>query len=83
MAARSVNKLFISNLPWTVGTRELKHYFSEFGHVSSCNVVFDKNTGFSRGYGFVVFATPDAIDAAKGKTHNLEGNNISIRAQNA
>lgn len=80
MATRSIYKLFVGNLPWTVGTRELKLYFSEFGHVSSANVIFDRNTGFSRGYGFVVFSTPDGINSAKNKTtHNLEGNSLNVR----
>lgn len=84
MASRSIYKLFVNNLPWTVGSKELRHYFSEFGHVASANVVFDRNTGFSRGYGFVVFSTADGIEAAKSReNHNLEGNNIGVRAQNA
>lgn len=81
MSARALHKLFIGNLPWTVGTRELKLYFSEFGHVSSANVVFDRNTGFSRGYGFVIFSTAEGLTSAKDKgTHHLEGNTINIRA---
>jgi len=82
MATRSAYKLFVANLPWTVGTRELKQYFSEFGHVANSNVVFDRNTGFSRGYGFVVFSTQEAYNNAKSKSlHTLEGSNLSIRAQ--
>lgn len=80
MATRAASKLFVGNLPWTVGTRELRQYFSEFGHVASANVIFDKNTGFSRGYGFVVFSTTDGIQAAKARTdHALEGNLLNLR----
>lgn len=55
-AARSIQKLFVGNIPWTVGHIELRDFFREFGHVIAANVVFDKTTGCSRGYGFITFA---------------------------
>lgn len=54
-AARNLQKLFVGNIPWSVSHGELKYFFKQFGHVVSANVVFDKSTGCSRGYGFVVF----------------------------
>nr|CAD7577025.1 unnamed protein product [Timema californicum] len=81
MAARAARKLFIGNLPWTVSNRELKTYFSEFGHVVVASVVFDRNTGLSRGYGFIVFSTQGGYDGvANRQTHVLEGSNIVIQA---
>jgi RNA recognition motif-containing protein len=81
MAARSIYKLFVGNLPWTVGHQELRHYFSEFGHVASAHVVFDKNTGMSRGYGFVLFGNQGGYNNATNKqNHSLEGNQISVQS---
>ncbi|XP_063218447.1 acyl-CoA-binding domain-containing protein 6-like [Bacillus rossius redtenbacheri] len=57
MATRVIRKFFVGNLPWTVGSRELRTYFSEFGPLVSANIIFDRNTGISRGYGFVVFSS--------------------------
>lgn len=80
MSARAIHKLFVGNLPWTIGSRELKAYFSEFGHVVSATVVFDRNTGLSRGYGFVLFGTRGGYDSATNKqTHTLEGNVLSVQ----
>lgn len=80
MAARAINKLFVGNLPWTIGSRELKAYFSEFGHVVSATVVFDRNSGMSRGYGFVLFSTQGGYDNATGRqNHTLEGNILSVQ----
>lgn len=80
MAARAIKKLFVGNLPWTIGSRELKAYFSEFGHVISATVVFDRNTGLSRGYGFVLFSTQGGYDTATNRqSHVLEGNMLSVQ----
>lgn len=79
MATKVIRKIFVGNLPWTVSHRELRNYFSEFGHVVSANVVFDRNTGMSRGYGFVMFSTPGGVEnASKKQTHILEGFKITI-----
>lgn len=78
-ARQAVSKLFVGNIPWTIGSRELRKYFSEFGHVASAIVVFDRNTGVSRGYGFVLFSNPKDIVAVKNHTnHTLEGSVLSI-----
>ncbi|XP_067005343.2 SRA stem-loop-interacting RNA-binding protein, mitochondrial-like [Anabrus simplex] len=80
MAARAIHKLFVGNLPWTVGHRELKTYFSEFGHVVTASVVFDRNTGISRGYGFVIFSIQGGYENATNRqNHSLEGNTLSIQ----
>lgn len=80
MAAKAINKLFVGNLPWTISSRELKAYFSEFGHVVSATVVFDRNSGMSRGYGFVLFSTQGGYDNATSKqSHMLEGNMLSVQ----
>lgn len=77
--AQQTHKLFVRNLPWTVANRQLKEYFSAFGHVSTATVVFDKNSGMSRGYGFVQFSSKEAIEVvSKQKFHTLEGRVIGI-----
>lgn len=78
--ARGVQKLFIGNLPWTVSTKELQVYFSKFGHVHSSNVIYDKTTGISRGYGFIVFSTRDGYNNATNKNyHTLEGRVLDVQ----
>lgn len=54
-AARNIQKVFVGNIPWSIGHQELRDFFKQFGHVVSANVVFDKTTGCSKGFGFVVF----------------------------
>lgn len=83
MATRVLHKLFVGNLPWTIGHRELRSYFSEFGSVSSAIVIFDKNSGFSRGYGFVQFADKSGFDNVTNKqSHMLEGSRLVVKSAN-
>lgn len=79
MSRHGVSKFFVKNIPWSVGTFELKNYFSQFGPVAFANVVFDKHTGLSKQYGFVYFNTPDALGTVtNNSTHVLEGNTLVI-----
>lgn len=77
-----IQKFFVSNIPWTVGHRDLRTYFKEFGRVLSANVVFDKKTGCSKGYGFVVFKNKDAVaNIENKKDHKLDGSYLTINHQ--
>jgi RNA recognition motif-containing protein len=63
-------KLFVGNLPWSVGDAELEALFSEHGEVQSARVVTDRDTGRSRGFGFVELTTDDVaavINATNGR----------------
>jgi RNA recognition motif-containing protein len=46
-------KLFVGNLPWAVADQDLEELFAQFGTVDSAKVVTDRDTGRSRGFGFV------------------------------
>ena len=53
-------KLYVGNLPWSIDDVKLKELFSEFGEVEEANVIKDKYSGRSKGFGFVTFAD-DAV----------------------
>lgn len=79
-ATKSVYRLFVGNLPWTVSHQQLKGYFKEFGRVINANVVFDKKTGLSRGYGFVTLTSLKTVQAIENEQkHSLEGNYLNIQ----
>jgi RNA recognition motif-containing protein len=52
-------KLFVGNLPWSVGDAELEDVFQGLGTVQSARVITDRDTGRSRGFGFVEIQTDD------------------------
>lgn len=76
-------RLFVGNLPWTISKRELRDYFSQFGYVSNAQVLFNKETGLSKGFGFVHFGTREGcINASNKENHVLEGNVIHVNPAN-
>lgn len=65
-----MTKLYVGNLPFSVGDAELAEIFSEHGEVQSAQVVMDRETGRSRGFGFVEMdgsQAQEAINALNGK----------------
>ena len=62
-------KLFVGNLPWSVTDQGLEEMFAPFGGVDSAKVITDRETGRSRGFGFVEMeddAARVAIEALNG-----------------
>lgn len=57
-------KLFVAGLPYDLDDAELEEIFEKFGTVSSCRVAMDRETGKSKGFGFVeMLNDADAKDA--------------------
>lgn len=73
-------KLYVGNLPYSITGEELHGAFAAFGEVASANVVQDRDTGRSRGFGFVEMPNADeanaAIEAMNGKDYN--GRNLVV-----
>lgn len=81
--ARSLQKIFVGNIPWSVGHQELRDFFKQFGRIVSANVVYDKSTGCSKGFGFVVFANSEPLSKLESNSRLLlEGNYLSLQPQN-
>lgn len=73
-------KLFVGSLPFVTTSDQLKEIFTKAGTVTDANVVLDKMTGKSRGFGFVEMATDEeakkAIDTLNGT--EVEGRKIFV-----
>lgn len=57
-------KLYVGNLPYTTSEEDLRELFSAYGAPSSVNIVVDRFSGRSRGFGFVEFADAGEAQAA-------------------
>lgn len=73
------NKLYVSNLAFSVLDESLRQEFSAFGTVSSANVMLERDSGRSRGFGFVEMSSDTEAQAA---IQGLNGKYVDGRAIN-
>jgi RNA recognition motif-containing protein len=71
-----LKKLFIGSLPWAVDDEKLREFFSQAGNVVSAQVIKDRETGRSRGFGFVEMSTEEE---AQNAVKNLNGADMDGR----
>jgi cold-inducible RNA-binding protein len=76
-------RLYVGNLAWTVTDQDLRDVFSEAGNVDSSQVIMDRATNRSRGFGFVEMSTDEAADAAIKKLNGREIKGRPIRVNEA
>lgn len=69
-------KLFVGGLPYATTDDELKEVFSQYGAVASAKVIMDRETGRSKGFGFVEFENEDEGKEAQ---KAMDGNEIGGR----
>jgi RNA recognition motif-containing protein len=74
-------KLFVGNLGFSVNNDALKTKFAQYGNVTSANVITDRDTGRSKGFGFVEMSNQneaqDAIQALNGTQYEGRAMNVS------
>lgn len=73
-------KLYVGNLSFRVTSDDLMEHFSQAGSVESANVVFDRDTGRSRGFGFVEMSSSDDATSAIAQFNGVEydGRNMVV-----
>jgi len=78
-------KLFVGSLPWSIDDQTLQEAFEEHGSVVSAKVVKDRETGRSRGFGFVEMENSSEADSAMKALNNseLNGRNIVVNEAKA
>ncbi|KAF3457849.1 hypothetical protein FNV43_RR02509 [Rhamnella rubrinervis] len=72
-------KLFIGGISWETTEDKLKDYFGNYGDVLQTVVMKDKITGRPRGFGFVVFADPAALDRVLEDKHTIDGRTVEAK----
>ncbi len=77
---QTVTKLFVGSLAWATNDDSLKAHFETLGAVVSARVVTDRETGRSRGFGFVEYENNDDAKKAIDQLNNsdLDGRQITV-----
>ena len=76
-------KLYVGNLAFQTSSNELQELFTQVGTVESANVVEDRDTGRSRGFGFVEMATKEEGQAAIAQLNGKEVNGRALTVNEA
>ncbi|KAJ2492368.1 hypothetical protein IWW37_001547 [Coemansia sp. RSA 2050] len=77
-------KIFVGSIPWSVESSRLAEIFGEFGNVVDSKVITDRETGRSRGFGFVTFSCEDEARKAieHGQNMEIDERKISVNSAN-
>jgi len=75
-----MTNIYVGNLAYSVTSDDLREVFSEYGEVSSANVIMDKFPGRSKGFGFVEMPDSSAASAAIEALNeqDLQGRNMRV-----
>ena len=78
-----MTKLYVGNLSFSTSESELHELFSQAGEVESARIITDRDTGRSRGFGFVEFADQSAAEGAITKFNGYEVNGRALTVNEA
>lgn len=76
-------KLYVGNLPYSAKEESLKDHFSSAGSVASVKIIIDRETGRSKGFGFVEMESDDAAQSAVSQLDGQEFEGRSLRVSEA
>jgi len=79
----SPNRLYVGNLPWKFDDYDLEDAFSEFGEIVDAKVMYDREDGRSRGFGFVTLGSDDAVEEAISALDGADIDGRQIRVNRA
>ncbi|KAH6802639.1 RNA-binding family protein [Perilla frutescens var. frutescens] len=79
----NTNRVYVGNLSWGVDNDDLESLFSKHGNVKEARVVYDRENGRSRGFGFVTYSSPEEVNSAIEKLDGKDLDGRSIRVSPA
>lgn len=77
------SKLYVGNLPFTTTDEELETLFANHGPVAQASVITDRETGRSRGFGFVTFENPADAQSAQAALDGQDFNGRNLKVNEA
>ena len=76
-------KLYVGNLSYNTTEDSLRNYFAGYGAVASAKIIFDRETGNSKGFGFIEMGTEEEANAAIAGTNGTELDGRQLRVNEA
>jgi len=76
-----MSKIFVGGLSFSTTEEDLRESFKKFGNISEVRIIMDRNTGRSRGFGFVTFEDKADASEAVSKMNNVELDGRSIHCE--
>jgi RNA recognition motif-containing protein len=72
-------KIYVGNMSYSTTTEELRDLFTQYGEVKDVNIIFDRDTNRSKGFGFVEMENEDAATAAISALNNTDFNGRALK----
>ena len=76
-------RIYVGNLPYSMRNNDLEELFSSYGEIVSAVVIMERDTGRSKGFGFVEMASKESGEAAINELNNKEINGRNLRVNEA
>lgn len=76
-------KIYVGNLPFSATSESLTEVFGRFGSVDSSKIIMDRDTGRSKGFGFVEMSDSGAADSAIAQLHGSDFGGRSLTVNEA
>ena len=76
--SRQSSKVFIGGLSWETTGEKLRAYFENYGVVRESFVSYNRNNGRPRGFGFVVFESPEVADKVVACKHTIDRREVGL-----
>ncbi|KAG2526550.1 hypothetical protein BBO99_00002962 [Phytophthora kernoviae] len=79
-AVGATKKIFVGGLHYETKDADFKKYFMQYGKVVSAEVMFNRETNKSRGFGFVIFESEDSVELVlQDKNHIIDGKSVEVK----
>jgi RNA recognition motif-containing protein len=76
-------KLYVGNLSYQTGEETLRNYFAAFGNVESVKLITDRETGYSKGFGFIEMGSDEEAKAAIAGANGSEFDGRKLKVNEA
>jgi len=79
MGEKTSKKVFVGGIPISLSAIDFKKFFEQFGVVSDCQVMTERESGRSRGFGFVTFQDEATLETVLATQHNIQGKPVEVK----